>query len=93
MNFAARREILEYCAANQIIIQAYGSLFSGHEEFLSNPAVAKPGKRTQRTPAQVIRLLRTYYPSFHIIFPTVTGLRTKNGKTRFRNSSTKKISS
>ena len=56
MNFAARREILEYCAANQIIIQAYGSLFSGHEKFLSNPAVAKPGKRTQRTPAQVIRL-------------------------------------
>ena len=56
MNFAARREILEYCAANQIIIQAYGSLFSGHEKFLSNPAVAKPGKRTQRTSAQVIRL-------------------------------------
>ena len=50
--FRFRRRLLDYCAAQKIVVTAYSPLERGKE--LANPAVTAIAERTGRTPAQVM---------------------------------------
>lgn len=50
--FHFRRRLLDYCAANKIVVTAYSPLERGKE--LAHPAVTAIAERTGRTPAQVM---------------------------------------
>jgi len=50
--FHFRRRLLDWCAANGIVVTAYSPLERGRE--LANPAVTAIAERTGRTPAQVM---------------------------------------
>jgi len=55
MVYAERRPLIEYCEANKILVQAYGSIFFGKTEFLKDPAVVEvTAAHAGKTPAQVL---------------------------------------
>jgi|EP00927_Polykrikos_kofoidii_P022931 diketogulonate reductase-like aldo/keto reductase len=54
MIFAERQPIIQYCRKNRILIQAYGSVFSGHQNLLESRPVQAVTQRHGKTPAQVL---------------------------------------
>lgn len=55
MIFRERERLVNYCRESGILVQAYGSIFSGQPDKLSRPAVAGPAAaRPGKTEAQVL---------------------------------------
>eukprot|EP01062_Namystynia_karyoxenos_P074458 TRINITY_DN71344_c0_g1_i1.p1 TRINITY_DN71344_c0_g1~~TRINITY_DN71344_c0_g1_i1.p1 ORF type:complete len:350 (+),score=117.35 TRINITY_DN71344_c0_g1_i1:116-1051(+) len=52
--FRERRPVIELCRKAGILLQAYGSLFSGQQRYLSRPEVAHPAAAHGRSPAQIL---------------------------------------
>mmetsp|Transcript_79007 Transcript_79007/g.256151 ORF Transcript_79007/g.256151 Transcript_79007/m.256151 type:complete len:330 (+) Transcript_79007:79-1068(+) len=65
--YQERRPVLEYCLENNILVQAYGSIFFGQTQWLEDPAVTSvTAAHPSRTPAQVL-LRWGLQMGFHLI--------------------------
>jgi diketogulonate reductase-like aldo/keto reductase len=65
--FSKRKNLLEFCTKNGILIQAYGSLFGGHEDLMTDHQVVNNAAlKYHKTPAQIL-LRWGFQMGFHII--------------------------
>ena len=62
-----RRELVEYCNAKGIRVEAWGPLAQGKSDLFERPALLEPAAAHGKTPAQVI--LRWHAQQGRIIFP------------------------
>ncbi len=62
-----RRELVEYCNAKGIRVEAWGPLAQGKSDLFERPALLEPAATHGKTPAQVI--LRWHAQQGRIIFP------------------------
>jgi len=52
--YKRRKPLLDYCKKHGILIQAYGSLFSGYMEWLKHETVMSISKKHDKSPGQVL---------------------------------------
>jgi diketogulonate reductase-like aldo/keto reductase len=72
--FNERKSLAEYCKARGILIQAYGSIFSGQRRRLALRPVSDAAKAHARTPAQVL-LRWGFQKGFQLIPKSITPVR------------------
>lgn len=65
-----RRELVEFCRAHGIAIEAWGPLAQGKSDLLEREAIAVPAKLRGKTPAQIA--LRWHLQHGNIVFPKTT---------------------
>jgi 2,5-diketo-D-gluconate reductase A len=65
-----RRELVEFCRAHGIAIEAWGPLSQGKSDLLEREEIAVPARLRGKTPAQIV--LRWHLQRGNIVFPKTT---------------------